>query len=40
MMDREASEDESAVDQPSYFCYKAYVKVYFFHPHIVISSLP
>lgn len=30
MMDREASEDESAADKPSYFCYKAYIKVFFF----------
>ncbi|KAL3986384.1 hypothetical protein ACH3XW_42525 [Acanthocheilonema viteae] len=26
-MDREASEDENAVDETSYFCYKAYIKM-------------
>ncbi|VDK79771.1 unnamed protein product [Litomosoides sigmodontis] len=27
MMNREASADESAVDEPRYFCYKAYIKL-------------
>uniref|UniRef100_A0A0R3RH89 Uncharacterized protein n=1 Tax=Elaeophora elaphi TaxID=1147741 RepID=A0A0R3RH89_9BILA len=39
MMDREALEDESAIDEPSYFCYKAYVKMGGYAIFILYSAI-